>query len=145
KTIVHPADESDYSLQADLAALAVLALLVITGLMVWKQWRASGGDLRAWLWRNEAQDWRTRLWPAALVITAGSLFMTTRLAMPLYRVVPGLPFLLFPFRWLLISSAGAALLTAAAVSLLARNSQPRPLKLVALVIITAFALTVSAL
>jgi hypothetical protein len=71
--------------------------------------------------------------------------MTTRLAAPLYRRLPGLKFLLFPFRWLLVASAGVSLLTAVAVWLLTRDTKRRTLGVVALSLVAAFSLAVSAL
>ncbi|MEK6300742.1 MAG: 6-pyruvoyl-tetrahydropterin synthase-related protein [Acidobacteriota bacterium] len=130
KSILSSSNGANYSLQAELAALAVLALLIVAGLLVLKKPREGG---------------RFRLWRASLVVTAFSLFMTTRIAAPLYRLLPGLVFLLFPFRWLLVSSAGVSLLTAVVVSLLARDTERRTLKVVALSLIAAFTLTVSGL
>jgi len=130
KTILDPSNIGDYSRQADLAGLAVLVLLIFAVVVAFKKWRDGN---------------RVRLWRASLVITAFSLFMTTRLAAPLYRVVPGLVFLLFPFRWLLVASVGASVLTAAAVSILARDAERRTIKVLSLAVIAAFTLTVSVL
>jgi hypothetical protein len=54
---------------------------------------------------------------AIWIVTLISLLMTTRLSEPVWRIIPGLPFLQFPFRWLLLGSTGMALLSAAAFSL----------------------------
>lgn len=49
--------------------------------------------------------------------------MTTRLTAPLWRLVPGLSFLFFPYRWLVVASAGACLLAALSGSMLMRGAR----------------------
>lgn len=133
KTILVPSEDIDYSLQTDLAAFGLLFLLIIAAALIWKKWRA-GGKKRL-----------NKLWFASLVITAFTLLMTARLTTLLYKKVPGLVFLLFPFRWLLVCSVGAAFLTAAAVSLVTNDAGRRKLYTVALAVVVIFNLTVSAL
>jgi hypothetical protein len=133
KTILIPSEGIDYSLQADLAAFGLLLFLAVAAALMWRERRAGGPNLPG------------KLWLASLIITAITLLMTARLTAPLYRVVPGLVFLLFPFRWLLVCSAGATFLAAASVSLVTNDARRRKPYAAALVIVAAFNLTVSAL
>ena len=130
KTIFSPSNFADYSVQAELAGVAVLALAIVAGLI---------------LVRTRRTGEQVRVWRATAILTALALFMTSRLSAPLYRMVSGLAFLLFPFRWLLVASAGVSLLSAAALSIVVRDGQRRTIKTVALAVIAGFALTVSSL
>ncbi|HKS42446.1 MAG TPA: hypothetical protein VJX74_17645, partial [Blastocatellia bacterium] len=134
KTIGVPSGENDYPLQAELAAFGLLLLLAASVVLL-------GGKLRA----GGQADPRTKLWRALLVVTALSLLMTVRVTAPLWRTIPGFSFLQFPFRWLLIYSVGATVLTAAAVSLVVSNAKRRTIYAVAFTLVIAFNLTVSAL
>jgi hypothetical protein len=138
-TILNPSGDADYSLQTDLAATGLLLLLALVSLLYWRNGAAGmqSNDLNA--------TSRPTLMRATFIVTTLSLFMSTRLSAPLWKVVPGLPFLLFPFRWLVITSAGAAMLTAAALHLLTRNVKRRAFYSVALALVILFNLTVSAL
>ena len=134
KTIGVPSGENDYPLQTELAAFGLLLLLAASVVLLWKKLRAGG-----------QADSRTKLWRALLVVTALSLLMTVRVTAPLWRIIPGFSFLQFPFRWLLIYSVGATVLTAAAVSLVVSNAKRRTIYAVAFILIIAFNLTVSAI
>ena len=68
---------------------------------------------------------------AVWVVTGFSFLMTTRLTAPVWRVTPGMSFLFYPWRWLVVASAGAALLAALSIRALALDSRWRVLKAVA--------------
>jgi uncharacterized membrane protein len=138
-TIFNPSREPDYSLQTDLAAIGLLLLLALVAFTHW-QFRAAvnqSNGLKA--------SSRPTLMRATFAVTAVSLFLSLRLSTPLWKVVPGLPFLLFPFRWLVIASAGIAMLTAATIHLLMRKSKRRAFYTVAIVLAVMFNITISAL
>ena len=139
KSILHPGGEPDYSLQADLAAVGLLLLLVLVSLTLWQSGAAGGQDDAL------ISTPRRALVRATFTVTAISLFMSTRLSAPLYKIVPGLPFLLFPFRWLVITSAGTAMLTAAALRLSRRNVKWPSVFAAAFALLVIFNLAVSAL
>jgi uncharacterized membrane protein len=138
KTIFHPTGEDDYSLQTDLAAMGLLLLLALIALMYWESRVAikQGEGLKP--------TSRPALMRATFTVTAISLFMSTRLSAPLWKLIPGMPFLLFPFRWLMIASAGATMLAAATIGLLQVNVKRRAFYAVALALVVIFNLTVSA-
>ncbi|MGA9769201.1 MAG: 6-pyruvoyl-tetrahydropterin synthase-related protein [Blastocatellia bacterium] len=127
KSIVVPSEENAYSLQVDLAGLGLLLLLAVSVPLIWKKLRASQAD--------------DALWRALFAVTALSLLMTLRLTTPLWRIIPGISFVQFPFRWLLICSAGAIVISAAAVWRVRR----RAIYATAFVLIMAFNLAVSAI
>lgn len=134
KTIVVPSEDNEYPLQTELAAFGLLLLLAASILPLWKKLRA-----------GQQNDSRIKLWLALLVVTSLSLLMTVRVTQPLWRIIPGFAFLQFPFRWLLICSAGASVLTAAAVSLVAGNAKRRVIYAAAFILVTAFNITISAI
>ncbi len=74
---------------------------------------------------------------ASIIVAAFAFFMTTDLSRPVWAIVPKLPDIQFPFRWL--SVASVAICPAAAVGIIwlinqARNKKIRPLHLAAGVI-----------
>jgi hypothetical protein len=75
------------------------------------------------IWRRQSNE--SRVARAIWAVTLLSLLMTTRISEPVWRVIPGLPYMQFPFRWLLLASTGMALLSAAAFSLAARRGRSR--------------------
>ena len=138
-TTFNPSHEPDYSLQTDLAAMGLLLLLALISLTYW-QYRAEviqSNDLKA--------SSRLALLRATFTVTAVSLFLSTRLSTSLWKITPGLPFLLFPFRWLVIASAGVAMLTAATIHLLMRKVKRRAFYIIAVALAVICNLTVSAL
>jgi hypothetical protein len=138
-TTFNPSRESDYTLQTDLAAMGLLLLLVLISLAYY-QYRAAGIESNG----LKASS-RSALMRATFTVTAVSLFMSTRLSAPLWKIVPGLPFLQFPFRWMVIGSAGVAMLTAATIHLLMRNAKRRAFYTLAVALAVIFNFTVSAL
>lgn len=74
-----------------------ILLFALTSMLICRRQQTESGLLRA-------------IW----VVTLFSLLMTTRLSEPVWRIIPGLPYMQFPFRWLLLASIGMSLLSAAA-------------------------------
>lgn len=113
-------DPSPYSylLDTEVIAVALLALLLGSSLSIWKAWRSEKHD----------STW-TRLGLAVWIVTVFSMLMTTRLSAPLWRFVPGLSFLFFPYRWLVVASAGACLLAAFSLRLQMRGGKWRLLQM----------------
>jgi uncharacterized membrane protein len=86
-----------------------ILLFALISLLIWGRQQNESRPLRA-------------IW----VVTLISLLMTTRLSEPAWRIIPGLPYMQFPFRWLLLASTGMALLSAAAFPLaMARRGRSR--------------------
>jgi hypothetical protein len=58
---------------------------------------------------------------AAIVVTVLSLFLTTRLSDPVWRTIPQLPYMQFPYRWLVLATFGSCLLAGVAASTVTRE------------------------
>jgi hypothetical protein len=58
---------------------------------------------------------------AAIVVTVFSLLVTTRLSSPLWRTIPQLPYMQFPYRWLVVATFGSCLLAGVAASTVTRG------------------------
>ena len=131
-----PAEPSlfSYSLDIDLVAVALLAMFLVSSLVIWIEWRSDKRD-----------PGRIRTCLAIWLVTAFSILMTTRLTAPIWRVTPGLSFLFFPYRWLVVASAGTCFLAALSVWTLMRVSKWRNLRIAALAIVVVLNLAVSAL
>jgi uncharacterized membrane protein len=80
---------------------------------------------------------------ASGVVFAVALLMTTRVSSPVWKIIPQLPFMQFPFRWLTIASVCVVFLTCGAISFLTANPKARPL-FIAGFLLLAFTLTISA-
>ena len=68
-------------------------------------------------WRKEAPQ---REWRLASTLAVVSIFMMVPLSLPLWRYLPKLQFVQFPWRWLLVLCLAGALLGAAALAPLRR-------------------------
>jgi hypothetical protein len=128
---------SSYLLDTDFVAAAPVVLFLC-------------GSVLFWINRREVRFFkRDSKWSAVVlaiwVITVFSLFMTTRLSAPIWRITPGLSFLFYPWRWLVIGSLGAAFLPVFAVSRLKGDLKWRALKIGALVVAVIFNLAISVL
>jgi hypothetical protein len=116
----------DYFLYETNVVIFIL-LFALISILIWKRRHTESGLLRA-------------IW----VVTLFSLVMTTRLSEPVWRIIPGLPYMQFPFRWLLLASTGMALLSAAAFSLaMARRGRSRTAYGGLIVLLLALNLTVA--
>jgi uncharacterized membrane protein len=132
-----PAESSlfSYSLDLDLVAVGLLALFLVSSLLIWMEWRSRKPD-SAW----------TRSWFAIWIVTVFSFLMTTRLTAPIWRITPGLTYLFFPYRWLIVASVGACFLGSLSVwMLMRRRGKWRSLKIAALAIVVVLNLAIGAL
>ena len=131
-----PAESSlfSYSLDLDLVGVGLLALFLVSSLLIWMEWRARKSD----------SDW-IRSWFAIWIVTVFSFLMTTRLTAPIWRITPGLTYLFFPYRWLIVASAGACFLGSLSVWMLMRDGKWRSLKTAALGIVVVLNLAIGAL
>lgn len=128
---------SSYLFDTDLVAIAPLLLFLFGSVFVWINRRA----VKA---LRQDSKWNTVVL-AIWVVTAVSLLMTTRLSAPVWRITPGLSFLFYPWRWLVVESLGASFIAVLAVCALKRDSKWRALKIGALVLAVVFNLAISAL
>jgi uncharacterized membrane protein len=58
---------------------------------------------------------------AAIVVTVLGLLLTTRLSSPVWRTIPQLPYMQFPYRWLVVATFGSCLLAGVAASTVSRE------------------------
>jgi hypothetical protein len=70
---------------------------------------------------------------ATFIVTLASLFMATKRSLALWHLIPQLPFLQFPWRWMVITTTGLALLTAASSAMVVKASKLRWLQVSLLV------------
>lgn len=70
---------------------------------------------------------------ASIAVTVLGLLLTTRLTSPIWRTIPQLPYVQFPFRWLVIATAGSSLLAGAAAATVTRGVKRSFIVAVALV------------
>ena len=131
-----PAESSlfSYSLDLDLVGVGFLALFLVSSLLIWMEWRSRRPD-SAW----------TRSCVAIWIVTAFSFLMTTRLTAPIWRITPGLSYLFFPYRWLIVASAGTCFLASLSVWMLMSDGKWRSLKIAALAIVVVLNLAIGAL
>jgi uncharacterized membrane protein len=113
-------------------ALGLLLLFAVASLLIWgKSGERVGFDAVS----------RRAIW----IVTALSLLTTTRISMPLWKVVPGFSVLQIPTRWLLIVSAGVSIFVAAAASVVFRAGKRRFVYASIFAAAVIFNLTISAL
>jgi uncharacterized membrane protein len=92
-----------------------ILLFALISILIWKRRQT-----------DRQNDSQPVLFRAIWIVTLFGLFMTTRLSEPIWRIIPGLPYMQFPIRWLLLASTGMSLLSAAAFSLaMARRGRSR--------------------
>jgi len=116
----------DY-LFAEASVVSFILLFALISILIWRWQQTESGLVRA-------------IW----VVTLFSLLMTTRLSEPIWRIIPGLYVMQFPFRWLLPASIGMAFLSAAAFSLaMARPGRSRNAYGGAIVLLLALNLVVA--
>lgn len=89
--------------------LSILAVLLVTATVA--------AIFLARKWREKAP----REWRIASALAVASIFMMVPLSLPLWRYLPKLQFVQFPWRWLLILCLAGALLGAAALAQLRRT------------------------
>ena len=70
---------------------------------------------------------------AIFITTLTSLFMATKRSLAVWHLIPQLPFLQFPWRWLVITTAGLSLLTGASGAIVAKAKNLRWLQISLLV------------
>jgi hypothetical protein len=87
-------------------AVALLLLLAVCTWLIWKSEFRQNNLVRG-------------VWS----ITVLSFLLTTRISAPLWQLVPRFKAIQFPIRWFVITSLGASLLVAIAVSLVARRDK----------------------
>jgi uncharacterized membrane protein len=123
----------NYLIDIELVGVVVAALFVVSSLLIAINRRgmqdASHAALRRTIW----------------VVTAVGLLMTTRLTAAIWRITPGLSYLFFPYRWLLVASAGTCFLAVLAARTATGDQRWRFVKIGALVIAVILNLAVSAL
>lgn len=131
-----PAEPSldSYSLDIDLVAAGILALFLVSSLLLAINWRTVELDSRS-----------KGLCLAIWVVAAFGMLMTTRLTAPIWRITPGLSFLFFPYRWLVVVSAGSCLLAALSDWMVMRGRKRRALQICALTVVVVLNLTISTL
>ena len=131
-----PSDGSPftYLLDTDLIAAGLLALFLVSSLAIWMSRRTT-----------EKGPLSTAPYLLVMIVTAFSVSMTTRLTAPIWRITPGLSFLFFPYRWLVVASAGTALLAPLSVQMLMRARSWRVLHIAALAVVVIVNLAISAL
>lgn len=134
-----PVDSSltSYLLDTDFVAVAPLVLFLCGSVLIWINRR----DVRFFKQDSKWSVVARGIW----VVSGFSLLMTTRLSAPIWRITPGLSFLFYPWRWLVIGSLGAAFLPAFAVSGLKGDWKWRALKIGALAVAIIFNLAISVL
>lgn len=121
-------------MDTDLVAVGLLGLYVVSSVLIFINRRTVRQDLRP-----------AGLWVAIWSVTALSILMSTRLSAPIWRITPGLPFLFFPCRWLVIASAGTSLVFALSIwTALKQPASGRVLEIIALAIVVAFNLGIGA-
>jgi 6-pyruvoyl-tetrahydropterin synthase related domain len=103
--------QPDYPLFEAGMAIFIILFALATFLL----WRRAGG--------NAGDNSKRSAFLAVWVVTLLGLLMTTRLSEPIWRFIPGLPFMQYPFRWLLIASVGMSVLSAAALSVAASGKR----------------------
>ena len=131
-----PLDGSPYTylLDNELAGVGILLLFLISSLVIWMNRRSS-----------EKGSTSSTVCRAIWIVTAFSFLMTTRLSMPIWRITPGLTFLFYPFRWLVVASAGTSFLAALSISLVIGDRKWRIIPIGALAIAVILNLGISAL
>jgi hypothetical protein len=134
-----PVDSSLYTylLDTDLVAVGPFVLFLVGSVLAWINWRSAKAGKQDSRWNNVS----LAIW----VVTSFSLLMTTRLSAPIWRITPGLSFLFYPWRWLVIESLGAALVAALAMGALKGELKWRVLKMGALVLAVIFNLAICVL
>jgi len=125
---------STYSLDIELVGVGLLALFAVSSLLLWAE-RRSGRQGAMW----------TTSFVAIWILTFFSILMTTRLTDPIWRLTPGLSYLFFPYRWLVVASVGTCFLTALAGWLLLSAGAWRGLKVGALAGVVMLNLAIGAL
>lgn len=134
-----PVDSSlnSYLLDTDFVAVAPLVLFLCGSVLIWINRR----EVRSF---KQDSKWSVVVLPI-WIVTGFSLLMTTRLSAPIWRIVPGLSFLFYPWRWLVIGSLGAALVPVFGLSRLEGELKWRALKIGALAVAIIFNLAISVL
>lgn len=134
-----PVDSSvgSYLLDTDFVAVAPLVLFLCGSVLIWINRR----EVRALKQNSKWSVVVLAIW----VVTGFSLLMTTRLSAPIWRTIPGLSFLFYPWRWLVIGSLGAALIPVFALRELKGELKWRALKIGALVVAIIFNLAIGVL
>lgn len=132
-----PVDSSlnSYLLDTDFVAVAPLILFLLGSVLVWINRR----EIRSF---KQDSKWSVVVLPI-WIVTGFSLLMTTRLSAPIWRIIPGLSFLFYPWRWLVIGSLGAALVPVFGLSRLKGDLKWRALKIGAVAAAILFNLLIS--
>jgi len=125
---------SSYLLDTELVAFATLALFGVSSVILWLTSRSDQ-------WAPKRRATQRAVW----VVTCGSFLMSTRLTAPIWKMVPGLSFLFYPWRWLVVATAGTALFAASCMRMIKRQPSWQSLNIAALALLIAFSLSVSAL
>jgi hypothetical protein len=120
-------------LDIDVVGLGLLGMFFVGCLLLWLEWRS--GRISAGL---------SKLGLAVWIVTALSFLMSTRLTAPVWRAIPGLTFLFFPYRWLAAASAGTSFLAAMSIRTVMRGRKRRVLKIAGLAAAVTLNLAISA-
>ena len=107
-----------YLIEIDLAAVALVLLLALSLLMIW---RARNGSEQRRVWEPFVG--------ASLAVVSLSLFFTTRASAFVVRHIPFIEYMQCADRWLVITVAGASLLFGAAACATLRARKRRVLKI----------------
>ncbi len=116
----------------DVIAVCVLVLFVISAVVIWMTLRS-----------GRLPSPHQRLIVAVFTISALSIFMTTRLSSPIWRAVPSLPYMQFPFRWLVVATFGTSLLAGVALSRLRSRFRQRSFYRILVILVTMFNLGIA--
>ncbi|HEY3137360.1 MAG TPA: 6-pyruvoyl-tetrahydropterin synthase-related protein [Blastocatellia bacterium] len=108
-----------YLLDTDFVAVGPMLLFLVSSFLIW-------------IGIRKRAERMTRVSVAIWIVTLFSFLMTTRLTAPIWRITPGLSFLFYPWRWLVVASAGAAFFAALSIRELSLNGRWRVLKALAL-------------
>ncbi len=125
---------TSYSLDTDLVGVAVLAMFLVSSLLIWIERRSHKED-SVWF-RSCGAIW---------IVTALSILMTTRLTAPIWLITPGLSYLFFPYRWLVVASVGSCFLFSLSARKLLIPGRLRNLKVAAIGIVVVINLAIGAL
>ncbi|MFL6213270.1 MAG: 6-pyruvoyl-tetrahydropterin synthase-related protein [Blastocatellia bacterium] len=96
----------DYLLDNEISSAPLLLLFLISSLVIWR--------------RGVSVNW-ARWIGSVWFITLVAYLLSTRLTAWLWRVLPGMAQVYYPYRWMALSAAGTSLLAAAAVATLAKD------------------------
>src|SRR5262249_45215193 len=121
-----------YLLKTEQAALVLPILLLISSVVIVLNRRGAAQEL-----------WRNRAIRSVWLVTGISLLMSSKLSAPVWNAIPQFVYRSFPFRWLVIPTAGTCIIGGAALSALGGNIKLRLVCSAALAAAIVFGLVIS--